>query len=182
MKSHHKDHPPQLIEISLRSLSQLFNSMDPSPFHEKDLDQDAEDFMVGWALEHPVDAPLKLVLHLQEWPPEDPQPRVSEAIHHYFEYRARLVDMEFHQLMQIGRTSLIIGLAFLISCLLVSEWLRVYTGVLPTLVREGFTIAGWVAMWRPMQLYLYDWWPLRRRAHIYRKMSRMPVQVKQKKA
>jgi hypothetical protein len=39
------------------------------------------------------------------------------------------------------------------------------------------TIAGWVAMWRPMQIYLYDWWPVRRRGRVYAKLSEMPVQV-----
>jgi len=33
----------RLIEIGLKSISQLFNSLDPSPFHQKDLDADAED-------------------------------------------------------------------------------------------------------------------------------------------
>lgn len=31
------------IEISLNRLTQLFNSFDPSPFHERDLDREAED-------------------------------------------------------------------------------------------------------------------------------------------
>jgi hypothetical protein len=46
--------------------------------------------------------------------------------------------------------------------------------------RESLTIAGWVAMWRPMQIYLYDWWPLLRRGWIYAKLSHMPVEVLQK--
>jgi len=34
-----------------------------------------------------------------------------------------------------------------------------------------------VAMWRPMEIYLYDWWPLRRRSKIFAKLSHMPVEV-----
>ena len=37
------------ISLKLRDVHQLFNSMDPSPFIEKDLDDDAEEFIVGWA-------------------------------------------------------------------------------------------------------------------------------------
>ena len=48
-------------------------------------------------------------------------------------------------------------------------------GVMASLLRESFLVAGWVAMWRPMQIYLYDWWPLRQQALLYRRMSRMPV-------
>ena len=34
--------------------------MDPSPFIEKDLDDQADEFIVSWARELPPDAPLKL--------------------------------------------------------------------------------------------------------------------------
>jgi hypothetical protein len=36
------DATPRLIEVKVQTLHQLFNSMDPSPFHERDLDRDAE--------------------------------------------------------------------------------------------------------------------------------------------
>ena len=39
---------PHSISLKLRDMSQLFNSMDPSPFIEKDLDDDAEEFIVSW--------------------------------------------------------------------------------------------------------------------------------------
>jgi hypothetical protein len=42
---------PHSIRLKLRDMNQLFNSMDPSPFIEKDLDDDAEEFIVSWAQE-----------------------------------------------------------------------------------------------------------------------------------
>ena len=53
-----------LIEIRLGAVQQLFNSFDPSPFHEKDLDADAEDYIVGAVRELPLKTPLKLVFYL----------------------------------------------------------------------------------------------------------------------
>ena len=35
------------IELRLRRIEQLFDSFDPAPFHEKDLDRDAEEFIVS---------------------------------------------------------------------------------------------------------------------------------------
>ena len=35
-----------LIEIRLSNLVQFFNSLDPSPFRDKDLDDDAERYIV----------------------------------------------------------------------------------------------------------------------------------------
>ena len=50
-------------------------------------------------------------------------------------------------------------------------------GPLSLLLRETLAIAGSVAMWRPMEIYLYEWWPLRRRGQIFDKMSRMSVEI-----
>ena len=35
------------IEVNLQDLEQFFNTMDPSPFHEKDLDHDLEEFILA---------------------------------------------------------------------------------------------------------------------------------------
>ena len=39
------------IEVNLQDLEQFFNTMDPSPFHKKDLDDELEEFIVSWATE-----------------------------------------------------------------------------------------------------------------------------------
>jgi hypothetical protein len=166
------------IELEVRETKQLFNSMDPSPFRERDLDTAAEAFIESWAQEYPADAPLTLLVHLEQWPAEDPTALIRDAVHNYFAYRARQDDLDFRRLMQQGRTSLAIGLVFLSCCLVIIKTLAgsstdTWAGVL----RESLTIAGWVAMWRPMQIYLYDWWPLRRRGRIHKKLSLMPVEV-----
>ncbi|MFN7138936.1 MAG: hypothetical protein ACK4UN_06335 [Limisphaerales bacterium] len=173
-KEHHR------IEIKLREISQLFNSMDPSPFHEKDLDSDAEEFIESWVSEYPRHDPVTLVIHLQQLPPEgDSAGLVETAIHNFFAYKAKLNEREFKRLLKQGRMSLFIGLLFLSTCLFLSKLITQYgTGTFYEILSEGFIIAGWVAMWKPMEIYLYDWWPLRRRGQILKKMSRMQVIVK----
>lgn len=171
--------PKARIELRLRELNQLFDSFDPAPFHEKDLDRDAEEFIVSWAREYPVDAPLVFRLHL----PRDqqrlqPERTVQDAIGNYFAYRASLARLEVRRTLQLGRTSLIVGILFLVGCMVArtvlrglgdGEWLRV--------VQEGLLIIGWVAMWRPLELLLYDWWPQLRRKRTYDNLSRMRVEV-----
>ena len=171
------------IELKLREVGQLFNSLDPSPFKEKDLDQDAEEFIVEWAreLRSPKDASLRLIIHLEKPLPDGQTPAgVQEAIRHYFAYRASINRLALRQLLQRGRTSLLIGVTFLSACLLLGEVLahRTPPGASRQIIREGLTIAGWVAMWRPMEIYLYDWWPLWRRGMLLGRLSRMDVDVK----
>jgi hypothetical protein len=177
-----KDHGhPHYISLKLRDMSQLFNSMDPSPFMEKDLDDDAEEFIVSWAQEFSPDVPIRLRVYLEQWPTEDPKELIKTAVHNHFAHRASITDLEFKRLLKQGRTSLFIGLLFLSVCLLLSQALLGHQGgTWAAIVRESLTIAGWVAMWRPMQIYLYDWWPLRRRGRIFEKLGHMPIEVIQK--
>jgi hypothetical protein len=166
------------IKLKLHDLQQLFNSMDPSPFIERDLDDDAEEFIVSWAQELPPDAPVRLRVYLEQWPAEDPGDLVRQAVHNYFAHRAKLTEAEFRRLMKQGRTSLFIGLVFLGGCLvIIRTLLSGESGAWAGVLRESLTIAGWVAMWRPMQIYLYDWWPLRRKGRVYATLSRMAVDV-----
>lgn len=170
------------IELNLRDVEQLFNTMDPSPFHEKDLDHDAEEFIVSWAQEYHPHEPVDLVVHLEKIPEEgDPTRLVTDAVHNYFAYRTRLNELEFKRLMKQGRTSLLVGVCFLLGCLgMIQVFALRQSGTVPNFLSEGLTIAGWVAMWKPMEIYLYDWWPLRRRGQIFAKLSRMPIEVRQR--
>ncbi len=170
-----------IIKLRLRDISQLFNSMDPSPFIEKDLDDNADEFIVSWAQEFPPKAPIKLRIYLDQWPPEDPKQLIRIAVHNHFAHRAQIAELEFKRLLKQGRITLFIGLLFLAVCLLLSKMLLGHeAGTWAAVLRESLTIAGWVAMWRPMQIYLYDWWPLRRRSRIFANLSHMPVEVVQK--
>ncbi|MGZ3691944.1 MAG: hypothetical protein ACXVAX_10600 [Pseudobdellovibrio sp.] len=171
--------PSHTIEIHLHEMSQLFNSMDPSPFNEKDLDRNAEDFIVSWAQEYPLNERLSLKIHLDQWPDVDPKDPIREAVHHYFSYRAKLTHLELRLLLKQGRTSLLIGLTFLAICIVIiklfltSKNQETWTSI----VSESMTIAGWVAMWKPMQIYLYDWWPILKRERTFLKMSKIHIEV-----
>ena len=37
-----------LIELRVNNVAQLFHTLDPFPFRERDLDKEAEEFIVGW--------------------------------------------------------------------------------------------------------------------------------------
>src|ERR1035438_385339 len=172
---------PHTISLKLRDLNQLFNSMAPSPFIDKDLDDDAEEFIVSLAQEFPSNTPIKLRIHLDQRPAEDPKELIRTAVHNHFAHRATITDLEFKRLLRQGRTSLFIGLLFLAACLFLSKMLLGHeAGTWAAVVRESLTIAGWVAMWRPMQIYLYDWWPLLQLRRVFTKLSHMPVEVVQK--
>jgi hypothetical protein len=74
--------------------------MDPSPFIEKDLDADAEEFILSWAQEFPADDAIQLHIYLEQWPVEDPKEPIKTAVHNYFAHRAEIANLEFKRLME----------------------------------------------------------------------------------
>lgn len=174
--------PTHQIELNLDDIRQFFNTMDPSPFYEKDLDADAEEYIVSWVRELPLEEPAMLVVHLCAFPKNgDPQQLIEQAMHYYFTHRVQLNQMEFRRLMKQGRQTLVVGLSFLAACLTLSSLLsKALPPALGNIASESLTIAGWVAMWRPMEIYLYQWWPLRHNGKIFDKMSKMKVEVRKR--
>lgn len=175
-----KEGATYLIEVSLRRLPQLFNSLDPSPFHEKDLDPDADAYMVGAARELGAGAPFKLVIHLPaaelEWADKA---HVGDAIHNYFTYRWRDARRGLRLTFRRGRISLGVGLMFLLACMALRELvLSLPPTTLTRAVAEGLVILGWVAMWGPLQIFLYDWWPIAQTGHVLRRLADAPVELR----
>jgi len=176
--THESSRPEASIEINLGRLQQLFDSLDPSPFHDRDLDHDAEEYIVGWAEEIALPRPLKLVIHLPQTELAGvDRPVLEHAIHNYFGYQQWQCQRRLRLLLRDGRISLAIGVAFLFVCIVIRQ-LAYSFGWASEIVAEGLLIVGWVAMWRPLQIFLYDWWPIARRRDLYRRLSTAMVQRK----
>lgn len=165
------------IELKLRDVHQLFHSLDPSPFREKDLDKDAEEFIVAWAKELSGTDNLSLKIHLQISLPDGMnEGAIGEAVRNYFNYQAGRFAHRNRELLREGWKNLGIGISFLASCLIIAQYLlRFGDGTLIAILRESLIIGGWVAMWRPMQIFLYDRWPLKRMQKLYRRLGTMQV-------
>jgi len=169
-----------VIQIHVVELKQLFNSIDPSPFHQRDLDPSAEEFLVGWAQEEPADAQLALVVYLDRPAGLQEEPAIlRDAVREFFGQRAAAARRRLHHLFKRGRTSLVIGVTFLAASLLLGNLVARVLGErsVGEIVRESLLIGGWVAMWRPMELFLYDWWPIRAEARLGDRLSAMPVRI-----
>jgi hypothetical protein len=86
---------------------------------------------------------------------------------------------DLRQLFRRGRISLAIGLAFLASAIAIGDALASYfqESRWAAILRESLVIGGWVAMWRPLEVFLYDWWPIREEARLFDRLSAMPVRI-----
>jgi hypothetical protein len=168
--------PEFTIEISVGKPQQLFNSLDPSPFHDRDLDPAAVEYIFGGAEEIALPRPIKLVIHL---PQDQHAEQLESAIHNHFARQQRQNQRQLRLLFRDGRIALSVGLTFLLVCMLIRQLSYSFgSGAISEIVAEGMLIAGWVAMWRPLEIFLYEWWPIRRRTRVLGKLAAMPVIVR----
>jgi len=169
-----------VIEVHLREIKQLFDGMDPSPFRERDLDPKAEEYIVESVkeLSSPTVGDLVIYLdHPMSMPNEEKE--VAEAIRVHFARRAEFLRKDLRQLIRRGFVSLAIGIAFLSTLFIIARLVARHAGssVWVALFREGLLIAGWVAMWRPIEIFLYDWWPILGEQRIRERLSKVKVQI-----
>ena len=168
------------IQVRVKTIGQIFHTLDPLPFRERDLDAGVEEYMVGWAGEIGGHHPISIVFHL---PAEEARlseaGHLEEAIRNYFLYRSEVLGWELRDLFRRGRVSLAIGLAVLAACIVVGRLASgiVGPGYLGRFFEEGLIILGWVANWRPVEIFLYDWWPIVRRRRLYRRLSCAKVEI-----
>ena len=170
-----------MIEIHVGELKQLFNSIDPSPFRNRDLDPKAEEFIVGWAKDFRREAQLALVVNLDRSAGLlDEAAVLREAIHEFFRQRALGQRQRLRELLRVGRTSLAIGLVVLASAIALGNSVaKLMKGSgFSEVLRETLVIGGWVSMWRPLEIFLYDWWPIRNEAILSDRLATMPVRIR----
>lgn len=174
----------RVIEVRVAELRQLFNAIDPSPFRERDLDPRAEEFIVEWARDLPRDVSLALLVHLHRAAGRaDEATLLGEAIRQYFKARAAGSRRSLRELFRRGRISLLIALAFLGASLTLSDLIgNVSDSGFAAVLREGFLIGGWVAMWRPLEVFLYDWWPILGEVRLLDRLSVMAVRIEYNEA
>jgi hypothetical protein len=180
-------HPPYrrdkdrwLIELTLEDPAQLFNTIDPSPFPQKDLDESAERFIFDAVQDFHHHDPLALCIHLPAARLDAvTRERIARAIQHYFAWRAEEEDRQRRRTLRDGRLALLIGVAFVLLCTAARSALLSLPGNLFVhVLAEGLLILGWVALWRPIDTFLYGWWPAQRRAQTLRRIAALPIEFK----
>jgi hypothetical protein len=67
---------------------------------------------------------------------------------------------------------------FLVVCLSARELLASLGSAVSRVLAEGFLIAGWVALWGPIDVFLYGWWPIAGRRRLLARLARIDVEVR----
>lgn len=163
------------IAIRIHCLAQLFDTLDPSPLRQRTLDYDAERYILSSASEYSPSEPLRLLIFL----PESLRTQVAEVadgIHEHFRLAHAQGERRYRRRMRIAAISLGAGLLVLAISLGLRNLLSDVVGRgLAAGLAEGLLIIGWVAMWRPIEILLYEHWESHLGHAETDRLSRIPV-------
>ncbi len=166
----------EVIAVNVGNIDQLFNTMDPSPFGERGLDPQASSYIIDAARELGRGSTLSLTLRVTGTVLDAEElEAVPGAIRDHFAKRSRSTRVELRRLLRTGAWCLLIGVVFVAVTTLIGGWIGDLVG---PVLRHSFIIGTWVALWKPLEILLYDWWPMLADARLFDRLARMPVEVK----
>ncbi len=167
------------IEVRVKTTQGLFDHRDPAPFREKDLDEDFVEYVYSALREFPLSTPIKLIIYIEEPETEGiSSVAIREAIHAHFSYAISLRSRLMKQYWKRAQLFLLIGLATLAMCLGISASLPLPADAGTAFVlREGFIIFGWVSIWKPIEVILFDWYPPFETLRYYKKLCSTEIAI-----
>jgi len=157
-----------VIELRVRDLSDLLEAS-PPPFRVAALTPDAESYIVRESKQVPAQQPIHLLIKSAKPLGLD----VGPVIAAYFREAARTESQDIREIFRSGRKALLIGLLTLSLCLFLAWYFtyQVTQRPITRLIQESFVILGWVSMWKPIEIFLYEWLPLSRRRKLFLRLS-----------
>jgi hypothetical protein len=166
------------IDIRVHSARQLFDGRDPAPFRERDLDENAVDYIIDSAQDAPARSRFKLVVWLTDATQPINDMTIEQAVGSHFDYLLARLDRAISRHVRLGQIKFMVGFVVLVAFLTLSRLCELLPDSTPRrVVQEGLSIVAWVAMWRPLEVLLYDWWPLVSERRLLRRIRTAEVAV-----
>lgn len=164
------------VDVRISSLEQLFDNRDPAPFRQRDLDPGLATYLVEAAEDLAPHRRFRIVVWLDDGCPPG---EIADAIRAHFAYELKQLTRRRVRQRNIGWAALAIAVASIVVLVALSEVVgTVVPGSLGAGLREALIVSGWVLMWRPVELLVYDGLPWRRERRVRRRILAMPIEVR----
>lgn len=164
------------VSIHVRDLAQLFHSLDPSPFWDRDLDRDAATFIEEEFSEKRTASVWHLNVHVHGG--AELADDLQKAIRNYYTRLASSAQSQLREHMRLGQLGLLGGLAIFFLCMGMRQLLQGTLEHLPRALDEGLIILAWLALWRPAETVAYEWMPLYRKRRLFLRLAAIRVSVR----
>ncbi len=167
------------VTITLESAEELFTAPEAEPLAGRFETHSGMDRLLDHLTPAATRAPFTVVV---EVPGADAhlRSRLQPAIAGYVAHRVADLRAAKRRIERRGYTELALGLVFLAACLLLSsaavavpagpEWLGF-------VVAEGLVIVGWIVLWHPVDMLLFERWPLRREIRLLEAIAAADLRV-----
>jgi len=165
------------IKLQLQNINELLR-LPVSIFLKSTLQTDAEEFIIEEAEALPPKAAINIKVHLASSEVKH-KDDIAPAIRRHFSYRREQSQKEYKSIFKLGWRILFIALGLLAVIFSITEIAFYY---MPDnkpvrFIHESFIILSWVALWRPLELLLYEWHPVKTDINLYSRLEQSNVQV-----
>ncbi len=162
------------IELRVQKLEQLFDTLDPAPFHDKALDRNVDAYLLESAAEYSVSTPLRVMIYA----PAEMAAHIKDierAVHTHFALATQQAERRHRRRRGVGRLALFTGLTILVLALALRSWLKSVSNPFAEALSEGLMILAWVALWRPIETIGFDSWEARQQRRLLAKLARVEI-------
>ena len=172
------------ITLHLNDIQYLF--ADPEP--DSEMFVSGMDYLYSDIKTYSRHEKFKITIGLpQEKITEGLMDKTREKMKRYCRFKIEENEKELIALRHEGFNALRVGITALVVCLVLATALTLAAksginnilAALLAIVGQGFVIAGWVAMWHPAEILLYDWWPFRRDIRIYQQIVDADIVIRE---
>jgi hypothetical protein len=164
------------VSIHVRDLVQMFNSLDPSPFWDRDLDRTAAEFIEEEFSEKRSADVWHLYVHTHGGAASAAE--LQAAIENYYGRLASSARRALREHLWMGQLALLAGVIIFVLCTTARGIIRGTFGALPQVLDQGLIILAWLALWRPAEALGYEWVPLYRKRRLFQRLAGIRVFVR----
>jgi hypothetical protein len=166
------------IKIAIRDIRDFYKASDYSAFTEQSLNDELEKYILKCVRVYPASKKVKLVISVPDKHMLKDSLQLPSSIHKHFSYRVIDTEVIMSQKIHQWKINMIIGILFLILCLITVQLLDPYSDINAVkIAKESISIIGWVALWEPLSFVFFGWQSVKSDKQYYKKLSTVPVEV-----
>lgn len=170
------EHGAPVIDVRISKIERLFDNRDPAPFRERDLDPDLVEYLRDTS-EDQLAVPRLRVLFWLDHPCEPAEVELAYRSHFAYELERGL--RVRRRQWRTGWIGVAIALVAIVGLMSLGELVeRVIAGSVGAALGEALLISGWVLMWKPIEVLVYDSIPWRRERRLLRKLLDATVETR----
>ena len=164
------------VDIKISHIEQLFDNRDPAPFRERDLDPSLAEYLRDAAEDLAEVSAYRVVFWLER---PCPPGEIQQAFHAHFVDELERIRRERRRRRRAGQAALFLAVILVFVLLSLAQLVgNLVPGNLGVGIREGLVISTWVVMWRPIEVLIYDWIPVRHERRVLSKLLEASIDMR----